>query len=349
MATATPSSINLQDAEESLRRLTAPQQIITFWSPPEDLDKPRLSYIPGFTVQIRRHVPPPPFGGPRYGRGTRKRLSQTYLREITQSKLVIEHPGPGAPLPALSEMAQLTVVTPISIGEVRGAQVVACEIFPQNKGDQPYQAVAKIYDPMYYHFEFDYNHQPRDTVWQADSDYSREAAAYEHLQQKNMTSFAPQYFGSWTLDLPITSRRAPKTRPVRIILIEQLDGYSSMWSMCVRNNPDPQAANDAFHYPEDFRLEVLAVAMDGYVRMLHSGLDQSSFTSRNIMLSMSAIPSKSAGVPVISGIPLPRVVLVDYHASVVYDRITARARPFIRNIAAHRFPSTQCSYGGSSL
>ncbi|KAK7700647.1 hypothetical protein SLS64_010791 [Diaporthe eres] len=314
MDATTPSSIELQEAEDFLRRLTAPPPIFKFWSPPEDPDKPRLPYIPGFTVQIRRHVPPPPFGGPDYGMGTREVLSESYLREITQSELVIDHPGLDTPLPALSETAQLTVMTPITIGEVRGAQVVACEISPQNEGDQPFQAVAKIYDPMYYSFEWNFSHQTRDTVWQADSDYSREAAAYEHLQ-KNVTPFAPQYFGSWTFDLPFRNRGVPKTRHVRMILIERLDGMS-MRTMRVRNNPDPEEADDAFHYPEDFRLEVLAVAMDGYVRMLRSGLDQRDFASRNVMLDISAKPS--AEVPVISGLPLPRIVLVDYNTSVVY-------------------------------
>lgn len=313
MAATTPSSIELQEAENYLRRLTGPPPIFKFWSPPEDPDKPRLPYVPGFTVQIRRHVPPPPFGGPDYGMGTREELSESYLREITQSELVIDHPGLDTPLPALSETAQLTVMTPLTIGEVRGAQVVACEISPQNEGDQPFQAVAKIYDPMYYSFEWNFSHQPRDTVWQADSDYSREAAAYEHLQ-KNVTSFAPQYLGSWTFGLPIRNRVVPKTRPVRMILIERLDGMS-MRTMRVRNNPDPEEADDAFHYPEDFRLEVLAVAMDGYARMLHSGLDQRDFASRNVMLDISAKPS--AEVPVISGLPLPRIVLVDYNTSVV--------------------------------
>lgn len=314
MAATTPSSIDLQEAENYLRRLTGPPPIFKFWSPPEDPDKPRLPYIPGFTIQIRRHVPPSPFGGPDYGRGTREELSVGYLSGITQSELVVNHPGLDTPLPALPETAQLIVMTTITIGEARGAQVVVCEISPQNEGDEPFQAVAKIYDPMYYSFEWNFSHQPGDTVWQADSDYSREAAAYKHLQE-NATSFAPQYFGSWTFDLPIKVSGVSQTRSVRMILIERLDGMS-MRTMRVRNNPGPGQADDAFHYPEEFRLEALAVAMDGYVRMLHSGLDQRDFASRNLMLGISAEPS--AGVPTISGLPLPRIVLVDYNTSVVY-------------------------------
>lgn len=123
--------------------------MFTFWSPPEDPDKPRLPYIPGFTVQIRRHVPPSPFGGPDYDDGTRAELSESYLREITQSELVINHPCFDTPLPTLAETAQLTVMTPITIDEVRGARIVACEISRGHEGDASVRAVAKIYDSMY--------------------------------------------------------------------------------------------------------------------------------------------------------------------------------------------------------
>lgn len=143
MAATTQSSIELQEAENYLRRLTGPPPISKFWSPPEDPDKPRLPYIPGFTVQIRRHVPLPPFGGPDYRMGTREELSESYLREITQSELAIDRPGLDTTLPALSETAQLTVMTSTTNNEVRGAQVVACEIPPREKGDQPVQAVPK--------------------------------------------------------------------------------------------------------------------------------------------------------------------------------------------------------------
>lgn len=246
--------------------------------------------------------------------GSREELSESYLRGITQSELVIDHPSLDTLPLARSETAQLTVVTPIAIGGVRGARVVACEIVPQNKGDKPFQAVAKIYDRVYYNFEFYLNHQPADTVWQADSDYSREAAAYEHLQ-KNPTSFASEYYGSWGFDLPIRSRRVSRTRPVRMILLERLNG-TTMRNVRVRNDPDPDAPEDAFHYPEEYRLEVLAMAMDQYVRMLHSGFKRVDFSSRNIMLVAATRSSSEALVE--SGLPLPRIVLVDHKTSVVY-------------------------------
>lgn len=116
----------------------------------------------------------------------------------------------------------------------------------------------------------------------------------------------------------MTVRGIETSRSVRIILIEQLDGMC-MQDMMVRNDPDPEEPDDAFHYPEDYRLEVLAMAMHAYVQMLHSGLDQQDFASRNVMLVAST--QSSGQVPVISGLPLPRVVLVDYNWSVVYDLV----------------------------
>lgn len=318
----------IEGAGEYIRSLheSASPSPFKFWSPPEDPDKPRLPYIPSFAVQIRRHVPPPPFGGHYYSMGSREELPESYLLGIKQSELVIDYPVIDTPPPAQSETVHLTVVAPIAIGGVRGAQVVACEISPRSEGDKPLQAVAKIYDPVYYNYDYLSSRHPWDTVWQADSDYSREAAAYEHLQ-KNVTTFAPKYFGSWTFDLPITSRGAPTSRSVRMILIERLDG-TCMRDMLVQNDPDPDEPDDAFHYPEDYRLEVLAMALDGYSRMVYSGLDQKAFASRNVMLVASTKPS--AQVPSISGLPIPRVVLLDYNASVVYELAAPSDRPQCR-------------------
>jgi hypothetical protein len=56
---------------------------------------------------------------------------------------------------------------------------------------------------------------PCDVTRLADEDYSREAAAYEHLQAVGQTgSFAPKYFGSWafTTSIMIGERRRGPAR-----------------------------------------------------------------------------------------------------------------------------------------
>lgn len=209
-------------------------------------------------------------------------------------------------------------------GGADGAQVVICSITPDKKtAGQPFQVVAKIYGPLYYNFKQWIAHAPRDVVTEADMDYSREAAAYKYLQEMGQTgSFAPTYYGSWTFVLPITSRGKTHTRPVRLILIEHLGGTSIRGSL-IRNDPECEG-KDAFHYPEEYRLEVLALAMDGHVRQLHSGIDQLDFADRNVMLAPGQ-PGRNAPT-VVAGLSLPRVVLVDYNAAIVYTQ-SNRGRP----------------------
>lgn len=124
---------------------------------------------------------------------------------------------------------------------------------------------------MYYKFSSWSAGNPLDCVGDTDRDYKTEAAAYEHLRAKDpehKDSFAPEYYGSWSLDLPITIRGEPHIRTVYLVLIELLNG-TSIENMRVQNSP--QGETDSFHYPEEYRLEVLARAMEGYARQLDGG------------------------------------------------------------------------------
>lgn len=95
--------------------------------------------MPGFEAQIQSHVAPPPFGSERlYGPWPRPQLSYDELTTITQSALVVAHP----PLEAkrtpsnpeiISETAQLTVTSHISVGCGAGAQIVVCTVAKPNK------------------------------------------------------------------------------------------------------------------------------------------------------------------------------------------------------------------------
>jgi hypothetical protein len=94
-----------------------------------------------------------------------------------------------------------------------------------------------------------------------------------------------------------------------MILIESLKG-TSILSTRVRNNSDRRKALDSFHYPEGYRLEVLARAMDSYVRLLRKGLMQGDFAGRNVIL----VPqSPDAPEDKVCGLAMPRIVLVDYN------------------------------------
>ncbi|KAJ0120493.1 hypothetical protein J7T55_015222 [Diaporthe amygdali] len=75
---------------------------------------------------------------------------------------------------------------------------------------------------------------------------------------------------------------------------------------------DKSMGTDAFHYPEEYRLEVLARAMDGYVRQLKTGLAQGDFAGRNVVLVTNNQQEET-----ICGLTIPRVVLIDYNRAKV--------------------------------
>jgi hypothetical protein len=285
------------------------------WTPPPDPEKPNCPYLPGFKVEIKAHVPPPPFGGRFYGRGTRPVVADEWLKSVTQTKHVLSHPPLETRGPPQPHAAELTVMKSLAIGNARGAQLATCSITPKTTGMKPFIAVAKIFDPLYYSFSNALVSLPVDVVRVADGDYSREAAAYEYLQKIGETGlFTPKYFGSWTFTLPITTHSA-KThqRPVRLVLIEHLDG-SSMRKLYVQNSPRLGAEPDALHYDEEYRLEVLAKVLDGVVKQRHAGLDQRDLAPRNVILVPSPHDQPWPKQTV------PRVVLVDYNNSLVYER-----------------------------
>lgn len=121
---------------------------------------------------------------------------------------------------------------------------------------------------------------------QADKDYEKETATYEYLRKHGITaSYAPKYYGSWIFRLSITIGGRLKSRSVKMVLIETLNG-TSIQDTRVQNSSDRNGRTDSFHYPEEYRLEVLARAMDGYVKQLKIGLEQGDFAPSFKLVSM---------------------------------------------------------------
>lgn len=214
-----------------------------FWFPPEDPHKPDLPYTVGFTVDIHRERAPT-------AAALRPALPRDYLETVTHSEAVLASApvksGPEAdtntePADCQNEMAKLVITAQIAVGAERGAQVVAVTVTPSSKDKAPresYNAVAKIYDPLYYSFDSRIGHHPEDCVYSAGRDYIHEASAYEHLWLAGQTgTFAPEYYGSWSCNLPITIRGSPQTRNINLILMESLEG-NSILSTRIQNNPD---------------------------------------------------------------------------------------------------------------
>ncbi|KAG8164446.1 hypothetical protein KVR01_006364 [Diaporthe batatas] len=297
---------------------------ITLWAPKQDPDRPSLPYIPGFTVQIEPHEAPPPFGDENdYGPWPRKAPSD--LETTTQSALVVSHPPLEAdsttptaistPQSQQEQTAQLAVSSYIRVGCGHGAQIVRCTVSPP--GRAPLQAVAKIFDALYYRFTHDLARIPRDVTARADMDYTREVAAYKRLMSCGETGRGvPEFYGSWTFKLPITIQGVAYQRPVRVLLIEHIEGLDLHGSL-IHNDYLDYSRLDAFHLPEDYRLEVLARLLDIHARCMHWGVNHGDLDSRHVMLVADTRARLSSGNN--ASIPVPRVVLVDFNVSTVYS------------------------------
>jgi serine/threonine protein kinase len=213
----------------------------------------------------------------------------------------------------------LSVTHEVAVADGRGAQLVFCTITPKVPPGQapaapaPLQAVAKIYDSLYYPCpNKDVPSVPCDVTWLADQDYSREAAAYEHLQAVGQTgSFAPNYFGSWTFTARIRiGNKAPQSRPVRLILVEYVRG-PSIRELC-----------SATTFGEAYRLEVLARVLDGDAKLRLKGINQRDLAARNVLLKFP--PGLQ---PAAQQNTVPRLVLIDYNISIVYAKTRRKIGP----------------------
>jgi hypothetical protein len=226
--------------------------------------------------------------------------------------------------PPVSQIHTLSVTREIAVVDGRDAQLVLCTITPKDPvGRDPFQAVAKIYDPLYYSFPNKaVPSVPCDVTWVAEQDYSREAAAYEHLEAIGEAgSFAPKYFGSWTftVDLQMGEATLPQPRSVRLILIEYVPG-KSIRELCA--GPAPAAAT----FDEAYRLEVLARILDGNVNLRFKGISQRDLAARNVIIQDP--PDAQGQTLEQANTVIPRVVLIDYNISIVSARTRNKFVPF---------------------
>lgn len=123
------------------------------WRPPTEPGKPPCPYRPSFTVDIKSHVPPAPFGGRDYGPGPRTHVSGLDLHTLTQTEIAMANPPIETADPSDLQIHSLSVIREIAVVDGRRAQLALCTIKPKGAvGLDPFQAVAKIYDPLYYSF-----------------------------------------------------------------------------------------------------------------------------------------------------------------------------------------------------
>ncbi|KAI0971111.1 hypothetical protein F4678DRAFT_433768 [Xylaria arbuscula] len=278
------------------------------WEPLPDPDRPECPYLPGFVINAMEHEPPPA-SGRGYPPKTRRDPPEDYINRMTQTSHVLDYPPQDTRWThsAPPRTATLTIMERIPNGRDRRAKLVVCRVLV-NGHHQSYTAVAKIYDALYY--------SPEDSLeayvtMHADRDYSWEALAYVSLQtpkHPQKPGFVPEYYGSWTFDLTLTRQGKAHKRSIRLILIEHIRG-TSISKLYTCKHPDSQP--DAFHFPEAYRLDILAEIYEGVAKQLHAGINQCDVAPRNVML----VPSPQEGM---TSRAAPRVVLIDYNQATVF-------------------------------
>jgi hypothetical protein len=225
--------------------------------------KPCLPYKKGFKITAMRHEPPEPFG---LGYNTQCRPSPKGWKEMSQTDYCISCP----PLEGRTDpdvCKSLTITSTIRTGQHKGAQIVVVND----------TMVAKIFDPLYYS-HFNEYHTVNDVVYDADSDYCHEAAAFTKLQESAQArAVIPAYYGTWTMDIenPVKvsrSKRALHTRAVRLILMERLNG------ICMVNI-------DPFDLRKKLRSTILKKVIVAETLMYDAGVDHRDLSPRNIMIS----------------------------------------------------------------
>lgn len=239
--------------------------------------KPPFPYVGGAQLRIRRHVPPLPFGSRHYtGPEPRKPLpSNIYTRfqdqYKTPSRLCLAHPPLETPPHPKQTVHTLKILDQIACGDTRGPQVVTCRI-----NRQEVVRVAKIFDPLYYDFEDDF-----DPTYYADSHYSAEATAYSKIHEKGLDGkFTPKYEGSFTFDMPLLDGQH---RPVRMVLMEYIP------------HPTVKALIDTGSMeaiPAELRLRALVRATEAIVWLEYNGITHNDFFPRNVLINYDQTPGE---------------------------------------------------------
>jgi serine/threonine protein kinase len=237
-----------------------------------------MPYTKGRKFDMFRHIPPPPLGRPYPN--CRTITPRETLRHLTQFEYCLS----ASPLGGITnnqEASSFTVVEELALRDGRGAQIVLVD-----NG-----LVAKIYDPLYYPSYHEDTPIRADVVEWAERHYSREAAAYEELDSRFGGIIIPKYHGSWAFDVAVDTASGIIERPVRLILMEFIEGITML-----KLDPDQLS--------EEQKANIMVKAIEAEVALSHHGVVQGDFAPRNVLCSGNDL--KSAKL---------RVVLIDFNAS----------------------------------
>lgn len=313
----------------------------------------KLPYAVGTILTIYPHEPPTVAEAEVYDHSTEKH--QTDLQDKTHDILwepVTDTAPSTSTTSSIPDRHQLEVTKQISVGQ-GGAQVVLCTISPglRDGSSSPRRqlVVAKIYDPRLYGDENSglLNDFPTEQAQWAALDYSREAAAYQHIERDKSTRpylCTLDYHGSWafrlTGSLPQTSK-ATRARPaatyertICILLLEYVQGCT-VQELILLTEPSPPPVS------QDYQLYVCARLSECEAWLEHIGLEHRDSAPRNVMLDPAPLLTVGDTTRRRHQERPPRVILIDFNAArLAEDRPAAAAikLPGSGNPAAAHLP-----------
>lgn len=184
-----PKSLDRPVARTFLHHPLCPSPLVASRSEPSPLDIPGVPYIKAFQTQLVAHFPPDPYGSHQY---EYLPLNVKWLPDVPVAQAVLQIPPSESSSGRQSKTVgfpdtgtcYMEIVRVIAGGPERGAQLVKSPVTNRSdasvgKTESPFEAVAKIFDPLYYGPNILHPYIDCCAMHRADGDYSREAAAYE--------------------------------------------------------------------------------------------------------------------------------------------------------------------------
>ncbi|KAF2006014.1 hypothetical protein P154DRAFT_482759, partial [Amniculicola lignicola CBS 123094] len=172
-------------------------------------------YVVGTKISVMSHEPPNPFGW--YYPVPSEWHAEDYKSAPSKLLWVASHP----PITGIDGTDSRTwrITKSLRTGDNSQAQIVLTSN----------NLVAKIYDPLYYPTYDDYGYLSN-VVYEAESSYSIESAAYRELSGTPFEgTITPRYHGSWTTHISTNLPSGKQIlRPVRLILLEYVEGISML-------------------------------------------------------------------------------------------------------------------------
>ncbi|KAF4819775.1 hypothetical protein CGCTS75_v011494 [Colletotrichum tropicale] len=282
-------------------------------------------FEPGNSLTISTHYPGNPYGTSFYEYPSDKEDEDLFWDESdtrSRTEAVFDRKSqPSKGIPGnIHEKAVLLIEEILSGSPVDGPVVLLCKV--KSGKDLPNLVVAKIFDPLFYPWDYPAGAGPWKETARADMELCREAGAYDMLRSKGChgeAHLAPKYYGAYTTKVSSTQPALRhRTRRIGLILMEAIDHAKTLEELCDENEDGSlvpitwktiKFGKRSVRLNETLRLSVLEKLLGGVATQMKAGVEVQAIRPEHILISFSESTSRSQ--------PVLRVNLIDYRDSVV--------------------------------